>query len=156
MLKIVVSIFGWICKNIDTLIAAFSMLIALLTFINTSSIKATVKKNVIKEQFSAGKPEILKNLNKCQQIAQAEKVRPANDAKFNELMNKSLNAMERYFSLDKSSEEYKAFSSAKSEMLSLLKKNTVSTPESDIRKNAGLYGGLIGQLEELIENGRVS
>lgn len=156
MLELVFKIFDWICKHIDTLIASFSALIALLTFINTSSIKATIKKNIVQEQFSLNKAEILKNLTKCQQVAQLEKVRPANDAKFNELMNKSLNFMDRYFSLDKTSEEYKSFSSTKSDILSLLSKRSAEDLELDIRQNAGLYGCLIGRLEELVENGRIS
>lgn len=150
------TILNWVIKHIDTLIAAFSALIALLTLINTSGIKKVVKFNVIQEQFTVNRDTIKKNLIKCQRIAQAESVRPANDATFNELMAKSLSAMERYFSLHSASVEYKRFNDIKQEMMSLLSVRTVQDPEEDIKDNAGCYGRLIGGLEELLENGRVS
>jgi len=151
----------WICNNADTLIAGISAvissvsaIIAWLTYKNTSSIKTIVSNTIIQEAFVADRKELEKLLNKCLKIVQDGNVRPANSAEFNTMMARILSSMDRYLSLGKKSKDQSAFLSTKNDLESLLSETTVKNSAADIAKYSGYYGRLIGNLIDLLKNGR--
>lgn len=151
----------WICNNTDTIIAGataiiscISAIIAWLTYKNTSSIKTIVNNTIIQESFVADRKELEKLLNKCLKIVQDGTVRPANSAEFNTMMSRILSSMDRYLSLGKESRDQSTFASTRSELETLLSERSVENIGADIAKNAGYYGRLIGNLDDLLKNGR--
>ncbi len=144
------------CLNyIDTIIAAISAVIAFLTLRNTANIKETVNIRISQEQFWNNKNNLNDKLLTCLNIVQKQKIRPANDPLFTQHITLVLSDLERHFSLDKKSHDYQKLMEVKNQITDLLAVHEVDDIDSDIRKNTGLYGSLIGELQDILNNGRL-
>lgn len=146
----------WFFKVVDSLAAIASVIIAFLTFKNTSNIKDTVAVRISQENFWNNKKELNDKLTVCLNIVQSEQKRPANDPNFTQNISYVLSELERYFSLDTQSSDYRDLMNIKQKVYDMLKILEVDDIQSDIRKNTGHYGNLIGKLQELINNGRIN
>ena len=153
----IIGIFNQLFGNFsfDTIVSILSLLVSIWAIVKANTIKTEVDNYCIKKQYETNRNEIRRLLNKCMNVINTKKVRPADSADFNFWIGQVLTSMERYLSIEKTSSDYSTFMETKKALKALLADTDPDDKLEELNRTNGLYGNLLGALTDINNNGRV-